>query len=205
MRGPKPSDLTGERHNRLTVLRRHSSGRHSRWWCRCDCGRELPVIQQKLTANFQKSCGCYRNESTARRFLTHGRSGTHEYAIWSAIKARCSNPLQPSWKYYGGRGISMCDQWVDSFQQFFADMGARPSMRHSIDRLDNNGPYSPENCRWATYAEQRRNRKDIRNVMWNGQTRCLEDWSVHTGIPRTTLFLRLQRGLPLDRVFARHD
>lgn len=202
MRGPVPIDLTGRQFTRLTVIGfDRKDGKHRRWWCRCACGRELSVVQDALTAGRNKSCGCYRSDTTGTRFTTHGKARSSEYGSWCAMKARCSNPRTKQYRDYGGRGIVVCPEWTESFEQFFADMGPRPTRQHSLDRIDNDGPYTPSNCRWAIATEQRRNTRVTKMVTWDGRTRCLKDWSAELGIPRATLFYRLKKGVPVAEAF----
>lgn len=155
-------DLTGQRFGALVVLRRAPNrGRKSAWWVRCDCGAEKVTRGGGLKGGSVKSCGpsCRFSPSTTGR-ITHGKSKTVEYRIWKNMISRCETPSQSVYPHYGGRGIKVCDRWRNSFEVFLADMGPRPSPRHSIDRIDVDGDYEPNNCRWADAAEQRANRRD---------------------------------------------
>ena len=159
-------DIAQETFGRLTALRRVGSDRwgNATWSCVCSCGEGLIASRNHLRSGDIKSCGCLRREKTAQMKTKHGHATrkkglTAEYTCWQAMKARCKNPSQDSWKYYGGRGIKVCPEWRDSFSVFFRDMGTRPSPSHSIDRINPDGDYEPGNCRWATLSQQRRNRR----------------------------------------------
>jgi hypothetical protein len=152
-------DLTGQRFGRLVVAAfagRHS-GRQALWRCHCDCGNISTVHGVNLRRGFSKSCGCLGAENRLR--LKHGhtinRKRSPEHRVWTGMKDRCINDNSVKWKRYGGRGIKVCDRWLNSFENFLADMGPRPSLQHTLDRYpDNDGDYEPGNVRWATRKEQ---------------------------------------------------
>ena len=173
----------GAKYGRLTVIgpspRRRSTG--SRWGCRCDCGMIVVVASEKLRSGNTRSCGCLRVVVSRERQTTHGLTeAIPEYHIWRGMRGRCLNPSGPRFDRYGGRGITICPSW-DDFEVFLADMGLRPSPKHSLERIDNDGPYSAENCRWATQSEQMRNTSVTRMLTCCGQTRCMVAWSELTG------------------------
>ena len=129
----------------------------------------------------------------------HNHTGTYVYRIWKGMKERCYNTKRDNYTYYGGRGIKVCDKWLNSFENFLSDMGFPPSNNHSIDRIDVNGNYCPENCRWATNKVQFRNRRNCRQIYHNGSVKCLSDWSEIYGIKVHTLMARLNRGWSMER------
>lgn len=165
------------------------------WRCQCDCGKISVVYQYHLLHGHTKSCGCMSR-------ITHGLTNSPEYRAWGNMKERCYNPKHPGYKDYGGRGIKVCQRWLDSFTAFLKDMGERPGPDHSIDRIDNSGNYTPKNCRWATRAEQLNNTR--RNCMFthNGETRTLAQWvaqwSDETNIPTGILRNRILQGWSVE-------
>jgi len=192
-------DLTGQVFARLTVMEFAGLNfkRKALWSCACECGTIKTVTSVHLMTGDAKSCGCLHREQLAKGpCYRHGHCaskelGTHysrEYQVWRDMKGRCSLRSNKKYHLYGGRGIRVCDRWQDSFENFLADMGHRPSSKHSIDRFpDMNGNYEPSNCRWATRKQQSRNKRNTRLITHDGKTLCLADWAAIVGIGPVSL------------------
>jgi hypothetical protein len=197
---------SGERFGMLTVIDRSHQDKRRLWWyaCRCDCGKEISVRGYCLRDGKTKSCGCLRIEA-GKKTAKHGhlREGNRssEYITWMAIKERCYNQNSPRYKYYGARGITVCDRWLESFANFLADIGPRP-FGLSIDRIDNSKGYSPENCRWATPVQQARNKRNSILISHGGESMHVNDWAEKVSIPANILVARLRRGWSVDRVLS---
>lgn len=154
-------DLTDKRFGKLVVIKLIGRTRYRQiiWLCRCDCGKERTVHGSNLRSGATKSCGHHGKGPSLRHGHTARGKTSPEYITWQAMKTRCENPNSVGWQYYGGRGISVCKRWSESFQAFFDDIGPRPGAIYSIDRLAPDGNYEPSNCRWATPTEQANNRR----------------------------------------------
>ena len=185
-------DLTDQRFGRLVVLSfwGHDKFGRTRWLCRCDCGNAATPSSNKLRLGETRSCGCLHDEVCRLRATTHGSSKSQLYGVWSSAKGRCHNPTDQRYARYGGRGIFMCEAWRTNFEAFARDMSPRPSGM-TLERIDNDGPYSPENCRWATMKEQGRNNSRNRRYTHNGETLLLSEWEERTGIPASALRYRI--------------
>lgn len=193
-------DHTGLRYGRLVVLERcydHPYNHAIRWVCKCDCGKMVTRTSSALKHGHSTSCGCWSREKKT----THDLSHSPTYRTWRSMLARCYDPKNPSYRFYGGRGITVCDGWK-SFQYFVDDMGIRPD-KHTLDRINVHGNYNPENCRWATAKQQARNRTDTKLVTHNGQSRTLVEWSEIYGIKTVTLIKRLRSGMSFEDAVAR--
>lgn len=204
---PKFKDLTGKQIGRWRVIEfvgRDNSG-NLFWKCECDCGAMKRVAGAGLANGTTTSCGCFRTENRPNLKKTHGLSKIKEYKIWKGMKQRCNNNRSPSYFNYGGRGIKICDRWQNSFDNFLADMGHIPSTNHTLDRIDNDGNYEPSNCRWATVAEQSRNRRSTMMLTFNGITQCAKDWSKIVGVKASTIRERIHRGWTVDEALSGFD
>lgn len=203
-----PWDLSGQRYGRLTVIRRHqqnTTAGKARWVCQCDCGQQTISVSGSLKSGHKSSCGCARREHLAggASSRTHGLSGTPEHARWKAMIKRCHNPNDSSYSRYGGRGITVCSRWRESFVDFLADMGPIPSSRHSIERRDNDGGYSPPNCYWATALEQSRNTRRTLRVEYQGQVLPLTVWCERLGLKYSLVYNRIHAyGWTVDHAFT---
>ena len=159
-------DLTGQRFGRLTVLEPLPGERRTRWRCVCDCGRETVVGSgHHLTSGNTKSCGCLHRDSARERHLVHGGKGSRLYNIWKNARQRCRNPRATDFKIYGGRGVTICTEWDSfaAFREWSLNNGYRDDL--TLDRIDPDGDYCPENCRWTTWKEQRLNQRRCKEVM----------------------------------------
>jgi hypothetical protein len=185
-------DLTNKRFGKLQVVAYSGrSGKKSIWLCKCDCGNwSTSVPTWTLVSKTTTSCGCGSKEPLKLR-VTHNKSKTRAYNIWSGMLQRCNNPKASKYENYGGRGIKVCDRWY-KFENFHLDMG-NPLETQTLDRIDSDKDYSPDNCRWATYAEQNRNTKHNNNITIDGRTQCLTDWCKEYGIKITTVLGRIDR------------
>lgn len=185
--------FSGRRYGRWTAIARAGN---RRWLFRCDCGTEkrlYPTIMTRKTKP-SRSCGCLASELIAKRNTTHGMSkiNMREYRIWCGMRHRCNNPRDRAYQSYGGRGIKVCDQWLD-FTNFLADMGRSPP-GSSLDRIDNDRGYEPGNCRWATQRQQARNTRTNRLIEINGDVQCVMEWAERFGLPYGRVLQRLTMG-----------
>lgn len=193
-------DLTGKTFGRLTVLKKGKTESNKVYWiCVCRCGNEREIYGAQLRRR-TKSCGCISTEIRVARNTTHGKSGTNTYKIWKDIFKRCNNPNNAGFKYYGARGIKVCQRWRN-FENFLADMGERPSTGHSIDRIDVNGDYESSNCKWATKLEQMNNRRDNVHIETPAGRMTIPNASRKFGIKPGTLHYRVRNGCHPDKMF----
>lgn len=196
-------ELSGQRFGRLTVIEEAGRNKNQNviWSCRCDCGNITTALTSSLISGNTRSCGCLHKETFSAK--KHGKRNTRLYRIWYHMRERCNNKNAAHYSDYGGRGITVCKDWDSGFQPFYewaTSNGYKDGL--TIDRVDNNKGYSPDNCRWATYNEQARNKRNNLNITYNGKTQTLKEWANELGIRYTTLWQRLyKRGLSIEKAF----
>lgn len=205
-------DLTTRRFGRLVVIELAPKRHAVMWLCRCDCGQTKVVAAAVLKRGDSRSCGCFRSENSTRVGFTRGRHygcKTPEYASWHGARNRCRNENSKDYKNYGGRGIIFDPRW-DKFETFLIDMGKKPTPEHQLDRKENDGPYSPENCRWATRKEQMNNRRatgqvvrGVHPVTLRGRTQTIAQWARELGITWSTMDNRVRAGWSEERLLGR--
>lgn len=201
--GRKIIDLTGKKFNRLTVLKMvEDRNGHTQisWVCKCLCGIIVIVRGGHLRGGHTQSCGCLKAETF--NCFKHGKCNTREYKSWDSMKQRCLNPNDDNYKYYGVRGIKICDRWKDSFKNFLEDLGERPD-GHTLDRINNEGNYEPKNCRWSNPSQQTRNQRPAVLIEYNGIKMIPKDWAMKIGISRITLRKYLKRGESIGEIMYR--
>lgn len=202
-------DMTGRRCGRLVVRGLADVHGEARWTCDCDCGASCVARGYLLRDGTTRSCGCLRREVAAARQLKHGanRRGacTPEANTWSKMIARCENPRDSSFVYYGARGIRVCEEWRHDFAAFLAHIGPRPSDKHSVDRIDNERGYEPGNVRWATLTEQARNRRSNSHLTAFGETLTIAEWAERTGLHRGTIGSRIGYGMSPEKALSAGD
>lgn len=214
------NDLSGNRYGRLTVLslserRKRNNGQYRLFYkCLCDCGEITIARSDRLKDGTTKSCGCLSIEKNKKRFFKHGMSKTYLYKTWLSMINRCRNENCSVYKYYGGRGIAVCDEWKTNYLAFYEwaiangyndDKNESGKRILTIDRIDNDKGYSPDNCRWITFKEQQRNRRNNRYVDYKGEKVPLSVVSEAEQIPYTTLCERLNRGCSINEAIAKSD
>lgn len=194
--GAKPVDLTGRRFGRLLVLRVSSVriyGKQLAWDCQCDCGVIKPLLTSVLNSGSTKSCGCLKKECKPPVLTTHGMSRYSGIKVWEGMLRRCTNTADKDFSLYGGRGIKVCERWLD-VRNFARDMGEKPA-GCSLDRIDPDGNYSPENCRWATPAQQGANKRTNRIIEHDGQRLHMAEWCRRLNVKPSTVINRINSGM----------
>lgn len=200
---PKKEDLRGRKFGRLTVIgeaKEHTYEGHSSWWlCKCECGNTLEVRRSCLVRGDTQSCGCLKKEllrEHGRKMLTkHGWYGTRVYHIWHLIVDRCDNPNCSQYPNYGGRGIKLCSEWRNdpkAFCEWAMENGYRDDL--TIDRIDFNGDYEPNNCRWITIDAQQTNKRNNVRITYQNKTQCASEWARELGISVGTIYARIRLG-----------
>src|ERR1700678_1956729 len=205
---PEIKDCAGQRFGRLLVLEAAGLDKYKNalWKCRCECGTVKIIKGSSLRSGASKSCGCLQKERASETFTTHGHSPLHRrpsrtYRSWQAMKSRCLNESHRAFPDYGGRGITVCERWVNSFENFLADMGECPPSL-TLDRIQNAGNYEPGNCRWASRREQQRNMRSNRRLTYNGRTMCAADWAIELGMSDKTFRWRLANWGQTEKLFT---
>lgn len=190
----KIRNLSGQKFGLLTVTRLADPiGGHTTWECVCDCGAKTTTRSSSLTRGSTRSCGCLQKKVASNTFKKHGGASSATYKSWACMIQRCENPKATGYRLYGGRGISVCDRWRNSFENFLSDMGERP-YGTSIDRINSYGNYEPSNCRWANDFMQLNNTSRNRFIVHDGLTLTLAQWSERLGVNRNTVGRRLREG-----------
>lgn len=198
---PKAVDISGRRFGRLTAIRRAENAKcgRSRWLCVCDCGAETVVQTNSLVSGHTTSCGCYNGACQT----IHGKTNTRLFRIWSKMKSRCFCENDKDFKNYGGRGIRVCDEWKDDFLAFYTwsmENGYRDDL--TIDRVCNDGPYAPWNCRWTDLSVQANNRRSNHVLVFGGASHTIHEWSQLLGMSEAALVKRMKYGWDVERVLT---
>lgn len=202
-----PLDIIGRRFSRLLVSEYvGKTGSRHKYSAVCDCGSIKVVARLDLKSGHTSSCGCYRKQVAWKNRVTHGHTvnsrASPEHRAWWSMIERCENEDHAAFHNYGGRGISVCERWRTSFVQFLEDVGDRPGVGYSLDRINNDGNYEPGNVRWATRTQQARNTRHTLNLSYDGRSQCLSDWAREIGISKNALSDRLKRGWSIEKALT---
>lgn len=206
----RETNISGQRFGRLVAIKRDTERdctlhKTNYWLCQCDCGNVVSIRKYDLQ-HHTRSCGCEKGKLIRETKEKHGWSRKPLYYVWKSMKARCSNKNLPSYKNYGGRGITVCEEWADDFELFKEwafSSGYKEGL--SIDRIDNNGNYEPKNCKWSDAVEQQNNRRSVVNVTYNGVTQSIAKWAREIGVSEATIRNRLKRGLSIEVAMSSKD
>ena len=205
----KVIDLRGQKFDRLTVIKYCGVRNHVAYWlCKCDCGNTLMVRGSSLRNGNTRSCGCLQRELSTQRLFLHGESKSRLHNVWVCMMRRCHNPNLPAYRWYGARGIKVCDDWHEykNFKEWALLSGYddnAPQGVCTLDRIDNNGDYEPSNCRWVTIQEQIRNmrrRKPSIILTSKGESHSIKEWADILGIHYHTIYRRMKCGLPIENI-----
>ena len=193
---PKLIDLSGKKFGYLKVIERAENTKHGEasWLCECKCGTKKIIGGYRLRKGITKSCGCLNKEMSKKKNKTHGMKGTRLYNIWQGIKQRTTNPNHHEYSDYGERGIDICEEWKDSFENFKKwsyENGYQDNL--TIDRKNNDKGYTPDNCRWITIKEQQRNRRSNHCLTYKGETKTITEWSEITGLSKQVIRYRISK------------
>ena len=199
-------DITGQRVGRLIVLKNVKMGRNTKFLCRCDCGKEKVINSSSLRNKTTKSCGCLNSEIVTKRNWKHGEgingNFTKEYRAWMHMKGRCYVKTDKAFRNYGKRGIKVCDKWKNSYKNFLQDMGRCPD-GYSLERINVNGDYTPENCEWIPMKDQSRNTRVNVRLTAFGETRILADWARQLGVSYGAIKYHLARNKKMEEIVTR--
>ena len=190
---PPPSILIGQKVGKLTVIGRASK---NKFLCECECGNKTEVFGSNLNRRHTVSCGCYQKEIRGLSSVTHGMTKTDEFNIWQSMKQRCYDKNCKAFAHYGGRGIRICNRWIESFENFILDIGKRPSKQHSIERVNNDGDYELSNCKWATKREQAQNRRYNVKIKYKGEIMTLSEFAYRNNLKGTMVYRHIKTKTP---------
>lgn len=215
---PNAIEMTGYKIGHITVIRREGSKNgQSTWLCKCSCGKTFVQYGGALRNGKVISCGHIYADKTERQKIAHnsiaktkhGDCSSRLYFVWLDMRRRCDSPNDISYKNYGARGIKVCDEWSSdyvAFKEWAINAGYNPNAKRgecTLDRIDPNGDYSPDNCRWVSMNVQSNNRRNSYTITWNGETHTSKEWESITGIPRGTIYTRYKSGWPIDKIFSK--
>jgi hypothetical protein len=199
-------DLTGQQFERLTVISRaeNTTTGKAQWYCECECDKKIVVVRgEHLRSGHTTSCGCIQKENAAKAQTVHSKSRSRIYRIWASLKKRIQNENNKNYKDYGGRGITICEEWESNFQAFnewAISNGYTDNL--TIDRIDNDKGYSPDNCRWITRKKQCNNKRNNSYITFRGSTKTLSEWAEEYGIQSSTILMRLRRGWSIEKALT---
>jgi hypothetical protein len=198
----KRIDISGQRFGRLLVIKftHTDKNKYACWECKCDCGNITNVPGKVLRSKKTKSCGCLHEEMhKAGLNLKHGMCYSREYKCWISMKNRCENANYKDYRYYGGRGIKVCQEWITSFETFYNDLGPKPP-KFTLERIENDGDYKKSNCKWASRLEQSNNTRLNHNITFKGETLSISRWAEKAKIDKHIILNRIRRGYPIEYV-----